>query len=216
MSIDKTYAVLGLGSYGMAVATELYRSGAEIIVVDKNQAIINEASEIFDMCKCADVTDPLVIRELGISNIDTVIISMAGKLENTITATMLCKEAGAKQIIAKCSSELGRKILYKIGADKVVFPEKDSGIRLAKNLLASGFVDTIEISDNISMVEMNIKPEWAGKTLAHLNLRKKYNMNVVAIKNGDTISTSISPEEPLAAGSSIVVIADTDKLKKLS
>ena len=140
---------------------------------------------------------------------------MASNLEACVMATMLCKEIGVKTVIAKCSSEMNCKILSKVGADRVVFPERDSGVRLAKNLLSSGFVDVIELSKDISMVELDVKPEWVGKTLIELNLRKKYSVNVVAIIHGEEINTMIDPEKPLSVDEKLIVIANMQKLSKL-
>ena len=215
MSINKTYAVLGLGRYGRAVAEELVNSGAEVLAVDSNQSNVDSAIETIPVCKCADITEPEVIKRLGISNIDVVVVAMAGNLEASVLAVALCKEAGVKTVIAKCANELHQKILNRVGADKVIFPEKESGIRLAKNLLSSGFLEMIELSDKVSMVEINIKDQWVGKTLAELNLRKKYLINVVAIKQGNKIDTAFDPSVPLEKDMELIVIADTAKLQKL-
>ena len=145
MSNKKTYAVFGLGRYGCAVARELSANGAEVLAVDIDEEKVNNAVSSVPYCKCADVTDPETIKQLGISNVDVVIISMATNLEASVMATMLCKEVGVKTVIAKCSSEMNCKILEKVGADRVVFPESESGIRLAKNLMSSGFVDILDI-----------------------------------------------------------------------
>ena len=216
MKLKKSYAVFGLGRYGKAVAKELVANGAEVLAVDRDENTVNAASMEIPYCKCADVTDPEVIRQLGIANIDVVIISMASNLEACVMATMLCKEIGVKTVIAKCSSEMNCKILSKVGADRVVFPERDSGVRLAKNLLSSGFVDVIELSRDISMVELDVKPEWEGKSLIELNLRKKYSVNVVAIIRGDEISTMIDPEKPLNTSERLIVIANMAKLRSLN
>lgn len=215
MSINKTYAVLGLGRYGLAVAKELVNSGAEVLAVDQNENIVNDAIEYIPVCKCADVTDSDVINQLGIANIDVVIIAMAESLEASVMATTLCKEAGVKTVIVKCADEMHKKILLRIGADQVVIPENESGIRLAKNLLSSGFVDIIELSRNVSMVELDVKPEWKGKTILELNLRKKYSLNIVAIKQNGEVSVEISPEMKLQGDMKLIVIANTQKLEKL-
>ena len=138
MSINKSYAVFGLGRYGLAVAKELVANGKEVIAVDSDQKIVNDSSAFLPICKCADVTDAEVISRLGIGNIDTVIVCMASNLEATVMAVTLCKEAGVRKVIAKCANEMHQKILLRVGADQVVFPENESGIRLAKNLLSSG------------------------------------------------------------------------------
>ena len=136
MRSNKTYAVFGLGRYGSAVAKELSESGAEILAVDIDEEKVNDAVAFIPYCKCADVTDADAIRQLGIADFDVVIITMATNLEASVMATMLCKEVGVKTVIAKCSSEMNCRILQKVGADRVVFPENESGIRLAKNLVS--------------------------------------------------------------------------------
>ena len=215
MSMKKSYAVFGLGRYGIAVARELADSGAEVIAVDFDERIVNAAAAELPICKCADITDPEVIRQLGIANVDVVIIAMANNLEASVMAVTLCKEIGVKTVIAKCANEMHQKILSRVGADKVVFPENESGIRLAKNLLSSGFVDMVSLAKNVSMVELDVKPEWCGKNLIELNLRKKYSINVVALRRGDMVSVDIDPHEPLTDRVKLIVIANAEKLAKL-
>lgn len=215
MSVNKTYAVLGLGRYGKGVAEELVNSGAEVLAVDIDQSVVNNAIETLPVCKCADVTEPEAIKRLGIANVDVVIIAMANNLEASVMAATLCKEVGVQTVIVKCGSEMHQKILYRVGADQVLFPEKESGIRLARNLLTAGFSEMIELSDEVSMVEIGVKDEWVGKTLIDLNLRKKYTINVVAIKNENQISTTVDPTIPLEKGMQLIVIANTAKLKKI-
>ncbi|MBQ3012230.1 MAG: TrkA family potassium uptake protein [Clostridia bacterium] len=215
MKSKKTYAVFGLGRYGIAVARELVENGAEVIAIDTDQRIVNDAAVYLPVCKCADVTDAEVISRLGIGSIDTVIVCMASNLEASVMAITLCKEAGVKTVIAKCANEMHQKILLRVGADQVVFPEHESGIRLAKNLLSSGFIDMISLSDEVSMVEIDVKEDWIGKNLIELNLRKKYGVNVVALKKGDHVSVSVNPEQLLDAETSLIVIANTAKLAKL-
>ena len=215
MKSKKTYAVFGLGRYGTAVARELVENGMEVIAIDTDQRTVNEAAAYLPVCKCADVTDADVISRLGIGNIDTVIVCMAGNLEASVMAIALCKEAGVKTVIAKCSNEMQQKILLRVGADQVVFPENESGIRLAKNLLSSGFIDMISLSKDVSMVEIDVKDEWCGKNLIELNLRKKYGFNIVAIKKGEKVNVNINPEQVLDAETTLIVIANTAKLGKL-
>lgn len=215
MSIHKTYAVFGLGRYGTAVAQELAAAGVDVLAVDSNQEVVNSAAAFLPLCKCADVTEPEVLALLGIDNFDVVIVAMGNHLEASVMTVMLCKEAGVPTVIAKCSNETHGKILQKVGADQTIIPEQESGFRLAKNLLSSGFVDMMELSDNVAMIELAIRPEWVGKNLVELNLRKKYGINVVALGQGETISVTIDPNAPLIADQKLVVIADTDKLRKL-
>ena len=214
MQKKKTYAVFGLGRYGIAVARELVENGMEVIAIDSNQKIVNDAAAFLPVCKCADVTDQEVITRLGIGSIDTVIVCMASNLEGSVMAVTLCKEAGVKKVIAKCANEMHQKIMLRVGADEVVFPENESGIRLAKNLLSSGFIDMISLSKDVSMVEIDVKPEWVGKNLIELNLRKKYGFNIVALKKGEKVNVTINPEQPLEADTTLIVIANVAKLGK--
>ena len=216
MQKKKTYAVFGLGRYGIAVARELVENGADVMAVDTNQNIVNDAAAYLPICKCADVTDIEVIDRLGISDIDTVIVCMAGNLEASVMAVTLCKEVGVKTVIAKCANEIQQKILLRVGADEVVFPENESGIRLAKNLLSSGFIDMLSLSKDVSLVEIPVKEEWVGKNLIDLRLRKKYGFNIVAIRKGAAVNVNIDPSLPLTHEMTLVVIANTDKLSKIN
>ncbi|MBO4887644.1 MAG: TrkA family potassium uptake protein [Firmicutes bacterium] len=215
MSINQSYAVFGLGLYGTALAKELVRSGAEVLGVDIDESIVNSAIADIPFCKCADVTDAEVIRQLGIANIDVVVITMATDLEASVLATMLCKEIGVKKVIVKCADEISRRILSKVGADQVVIPENEAGTRMAKNLLSDGFVDILEVSRDVSMVEMDVRPEWVGKNLLELDLRKKYGINVVAIIDDKTVITNIDPSRPFTQSMKLIVIANVSKISKL-
>ena len=215
MGIHQSYAVFGLGRYGMAVARELVESGAEVLAVDRDEEIVNSASAVIPICKCADVTDAETLRQLDIANIDVVILSMASSLEASVMAVMLCKELGVKTVIAKSASEMNCRILQRVGADKVVFPENESGVRLAKSLLSAGFTDIIELSRDVSMLELEVRPEWVGKTLTELSLRRKYSLNVVAVVKNSQISVSFDPEKPLEADMKLIVIANVEKIKRL-
>ena len=214
MRKKKTYAVFGLGRYGQAVANQLVEGGMEVLAVDIDQRIVNDMAAVLPICKCADVTDPEVIARLGVADIDTVIICMASNLEASVMAVTLCKEAGVKNVVAKCANAMHQKILLRVGADEVVFPENESGVRLAKNLLSSGFIDMISLSKDTSIVEIDIKPEWVGKNLIELNLRKKYGFNIVAIREGKKVTVDLDPEEPLAKNITLIVLANTTKLAK--
>lgn len=215
MKTNNSYAVLGLGRYGYAVAKELVESGAEVLVVDSDEELINDVVDEFPICKCADITDIDALEQLGISNVDIVIIAVASSLETSVMATTLCKDIGVKTVIVKCADEMQCKILSKVGADKVVLPEFEAGTRLAKNLLSSGFVDILELTSNVSLVEIDVKPEWVGKTLVELNLRKKYSINVIAIQKDNDVSTEIDPNKPLESTMKLIVIANRNKLERM-
>lgn len=216
MSINKTYAVFGLGRYGISVAKKLAGSGAQVLAVDINEEIVDSLANEVPYCKCADVTVPETFELLGIKNVDVAVIAMANSLEASVMAIALCKEAGVETVIAKCGCEMHGKIFTRVGADRVIFPESESGTRLAKNLLNSGFTDMVELSEEVSMVESDIPDNWVDKNLIELNLRKKYGINVVAVRKGDEVSVNINPEEPLTKDMKLIVIAQTKTLAKLS
>lgn len=213
--MNQTYAIFGLGRYGKAVAKELVKSGAEVLAIDSDEDVVNAVASELPYCKCADITDPEVMQQLGIANIDVVIICMANNLEASVMATMLCKEIGVKTVIVKCASEMNCRILSRVGADRVIFPENESGIRLAKSLLSSGFTDIIELAADVSMVELDVRPEWVGKNLMELNLRRRYSINVVATIRDGKISTFIDPEKKLDPEQKLIVIANVSRLSKL-
>ena len=215
MANKKSYAIIGLGRYGKAVAKELINHGAEVLAIDMDPDVVNAVATTLPHCKCADVTKPEVICQLGIADMDAVIIAIAGNLEASVMATMLCKEAGVKHIVVKCANTLHQRMLLKIGADQVTFPEHESGVRLAKNLLSAGFVDIAELSDDVSVAELEVKDEWDGKTLIELSLRRKYGINIVGVRKEGKLMINVDPEMPLRKEMTMVVIASKQSLKKL-
>lgn len=212
---NQSYAVFGLGRYGLATAKELAAAGAQVLAVDRDEQAVQSAAAFIPLVKCADVTDPAVLEMLGISNFDVVIIAMAEHMEACVMAVMLCKEAGVPTVIVKCASETHGRLLSRVGADQVVIPESESGVRMARNLLSSGFVDVMELSGEVSLIEVPVKAEWVGKSLIELNLRKKYAINVVALKRDQQIDVTVDPAAPMQEGDFLVVIAETAKLHKL-
>ena len=206
MKQTKTYAIFGLGRYGKAVALELIRHGADVIAVDINEEIVNDLSTEIPVCKCADVTDQNVLRQLGVPDMDVVIIAMARNFEASVLSIMLCKELGVKTVIAKCSNEMNYRILKRLGADKVVFPERESGVRLAKGLLHGGPLEFFDLSDDLTLTQLQVRPEWVGKTLRELDLRGKYSINIVAIRDGEALLPGVDPDAPLTASMQLIGI----------
>ena len=215
MSINKSYAVFGLGRYGRSVVKELLDNGATVIAVDKNMKVVDELVGEIPVCKCADITEAGVINKLGISDVDVVVISMADNFESSVMATMICKEAGIKKIIVKCADDMHCNILKKLGADETVLPETEAGKRLAKSILSAGFVDIADVSEDISVLELEMKAEWIGKTLKELDLRRKYNINVVAFKREEKIDIAVNPDMVIADNMKMIVIADREEMKKM-
>lgn len=211
----KVYAVFGLGKFGRAVAETLAEGDQEVLVVDADQEKVEDIADMVTQAIRADVSDPDVLRSLGIGNFDTVIVAISKNMEASIMATITAKEMGVPLVIAKATTQVHATVLQKIGADQIVFPEQEQGARMAKNLISGGFVDLFELSDTFSMVEMNVPTPWIGRNIKELNLRNKYGINIIAVKRGTNVDVNISPEQDLEEDETLVIIGETGLLSKL-
>lgn len=211
----KSYVVIGLGKFGYTVAVTLAQSNCDVMVVDRDPDIIQELSEQVSYAVCADVTENGVMESLGVGNADVAVIGIAESMEASITAVIYAKDAGVPYVLAKAMNPLHGRILTRIGADKVIYPEKFMGMRVAKNLISGGFVDLFEISDDFSIVEWRVPAEWAGNSLVQLNLREKMNLNVIGIKRGDEVTVNVDPNETLNAGEILIVIGNNEDLSHI-
>lgn len=212
---NKQYVVLGLGRFGDSVARTLYEMGNDVLAIDMDEDLVQEISDNVTHAVQMDATDENALRSLGIRNFDVAIISIGGNIQASIMATLLVKELGVKYIVAKGHGDLHAKVLYKIGADKVVLPEKDMGVRVAHNLVSSTILDHIELSSDYSIMEIQALDEWEGKTLNELKLRSMYGINVMAIKKASGINLSPAADDKVSAKDIIVAIGSADDLGKL-
>ena len=211
----KQFVVIGLGRFGSSIATTLYSLGNDVLVIDKNEDLIQDiASEVTHAVQ-ADATDENALRALGIRNFDVAIISIGGDIQSSVMATLILRELGVKYIIAKGNGELHAKVLYKIGADRVVLPEKDMGVRVALNIISSSILDYIELSSDYSIMEVKAFEDWVGKDLKSLNLRKKYGINVIAIKKGEKINLNPAADDKVCKDNVIVAIGSKEALTSL-
>ena len=209
----KQYIVIGCGRFGASVATTMHLLGHQVMAIDKNEDIIQTLSDKVTHAAIVDVTDELALRSLGLSNFDVAIIAIGSDIRASIMATLIAKEMGVNEIICKAKDELQAKVLYKIGADRVVFPERDMGVRVAYNLLSNNILDHIELDPEYSIVEIVMPPKWIGKSLIELDLRGKYEITVLAIKNGREISVTPPPDKKLEGGGILVVIGKNSSIK---
>lgn len=212
----KEFVVFGLGRFGQSVATTLEDSGCEVLAVDQNQDRIQSMAEIVTRAVRADVTDKEALEALGIGNFDGAIIAIGENLEASVMATILVKELGIPYILAKAQSDIHAKVLKKIGADSIVLPEKEMGIRIANQLLLGNFFDAIELSTTFSIMEIDLPSDWEGKNIIQLDLRKKYKINVVAIKNKEEVNITPDPTKPLSRDDVLIIIGKNDVLNKLA
>ncbi|AYE35558.1 potassium channel family protein [Clostridium septicum] len=212
---NKQFVVLGLGRFGHSVAKTLYALGNDVLAIDMDGDLVQEISDSVTHAVQLDATDENALRSLGLRNFDVAVVTIGSNIQASVMATLLVKELGVKYIIAKGHSDLHAKVLYKIGADRVVLPEKDMGVRVAHNLVSASIVDYIELSPDYSIMEIQALDEWDGKTLDELRLRSKYGINVMAIKNGDEINLTPSAQDKVNAKDVIVAIGSAEDLSKL-
>ncbi|MBV7272795.1 potassium channel family protein [Clostridium thailandense] len=211
----KQYVVIGLGRFGTAVAKTLYELNNDVLAIDSNEKIIQEISEYVTHAISTNATDEDSLKSLGISNFDVAVIGIGVNMEDSIMATLLAKELGVKYVIAKANTNVHAKILYKIGADKVVFPERDTGIRVAQDMVSSSILDYIDLSSEYGIAEIIPSEQWNDKTLEQLNLRASYGINIVAIKRSDDINIAPTPDYKILKGDIIVAIGKYKHLNKL-
>ncbi len=211
----KQFAVIGCGRFGQSVAKTLFSLGNDVMVIDIDEEKIQEISDSVTHAVQADVMEEFTLKELGISNFDVVIVSMGSNLEASIMATLMAKELGVKRVIAKAQSEIHGKVLSKIGADKVIFPERDMGVRVAHNLVSTNILDFIELSPDYSIAEIACLKEWEDKTLRELRLPTKYGINVMAIKRDKNINVSPYADDMIKNGDIIVVIGSTQNIRRV-
>ena len=212
----KEYVVIGLGQFGMSIAQTLMQNDCEVLALDINE---KRTRAIADSVTCAvtgNVMDAELLAGLGIRNFDGAVIAIGENMEASIMATMVVNELGVPHILAKAQSELHAKILRKVGADRVVLPEWEMGIRYANNMVHDNFFDAVELSPDISMMEINVRREWEGKSLKQLNMRAKYKINVIGIKSEDGFDVNPDPDEPLSTNSKLVSIGRNEVLNKLA
>lgn len=209
----KQIMVIGCGRFGSSVAKTLSKLGHDVMVVDQNPDIIRDISEYVAHAVQMDALDEASFRTLGIRNFDVAVVAIGSDLEASIMGTLIAKEAGVPTVIAKAMSEIHGKLLTKIGADKIVYPERDMGMRVAFGLVTPNILDVIEFSSDYSIIETVALEEWKNKSLKELNLS---GMTVIAIKTGEHINIVPSSDAIIKEDDVIVILGRNDNLKKLS
>lgn len=210
------YVVVGLGRFGISVATQLEANDCMVLAIDSDEKKVNLVSDYVTRAVCMDITDEDAVEELGLGNFDGVIVSMGHNLNASIFAIICAKERGVKKVIAKACDEMQGKILKKVGADEIVFPEREMGGHLAKNLVFGSFVDTVELTADYSIAEIPVLRQWIGKNLKELNLREKYRVNVIAMKRNSEMEISPSADRKFVEGDVLMILGKNEILKKLS
>ncbi len=212
--MGKQFAVFGLGSFGKSVALTLQSFGCDVIAVDNCYEKIQDIADSVSYAMCGDVTEPEFMKTIGARNLDGAVIAVSENLEAAIMATMISKEMGISYVLVKAMDELQGKILEKVGADSIVYPEIDMGERVAKKLISTEFIDWIELSPDYSLTEKLLPKQWEGKSLAELRVREKYGINVIGILKEDKMDMALDPSKPLQPNDMLFIIGKNSDLEK--
>ncbi|MBR2528861.1 MAG: TrkA family potassium uptake protein [Blautia sp.] len=213
--MNKSIVVFGIGRFGKSIAMTLSENGADVMAVDNDEEIIEMISPMVSIAIQADLENEEAISHLGLEHMDAAVVAIGNDLAASIMAVMISKEKGVPYVIAKAANERMGEILKKVGADKIIFPELQTGIREARMLLANNFMEYFDIDKNLCMIEISPKKEWIGKTLKDLDLPRRYHVNVVAIKDHHEMRSHINLDKVLDEHSALVVITEKANLKHL-
>ncbi|MDG5789495.1 TrkA family potassium uptake protein [Evansella sp. AB-P1] len=209
--MKKQFAVIGLGRFGGSICESLSKQGMEVLAIDTNEEKVNRYANVATHAVVADSTDESTLKSLGIRNFDHVIVAIGDNIQSSILTTLMLVEQGVKHITVKAQNDYHEKVLNKIGAHKVVHPERDMGVRIAHNIVSKNVLDYLELSDEYSIVELMAGKAVNGKSLIELDIRAKYGCNIMAIKRGESINVSPHANELLHSGDILIVIgADAD------
>lgn len=212
----KQFLIIGLGRFGASMARTLSEAGHEVLGVDSREDLVQDISGVITQAVQADATDEKVLRSLGAANFDIGVVAIGEDIQSSILCTLLLKELGIKYVIAKARNQLHGKVLKKIGADRVVFPERDMGVRVANNLVSTNLLDYIELSDDYSIMEFTAPSFVIGKSLEQLKLPTKFGINVLAIKRGPKdINITPRADDIITEGDILVLAGENKQLKRM-
>lgn len=213
---NKTFGVIGLGRFGYHVARTLAQGGAEVIACDVDEEKVREISEYVSLAYVLDATDAKALKESGIANVDTAVVSIGENIEASILIVVQLKELGVKEIVAKAVNPLHGKVLEKLGVDRVVYPEKEMAIRVAHSLLVGEFIEEIPIGEKYSLFELKAFDFMLGKTLRELDIRRRFGVSVLAIKRGENLIVNPIGDEKILPGDILVVLGTTEQLSTMA
>ena len=210
----KQFLVAGLGLFGTSVALTLQQMGYEVYALDSEEGLVQDLSTQLNYVVCGDASDRKTLQSLPLEDIDVAVVAI-GNVERNMMCTMLLKELGVKQVVAKAINNLHGAMLNKIGADKVVYAERDMGELVAHNLISAGVMDYIELSGEISVMSLSIPTEFVGKNLIESDLRGRYDVNVVAIKRDGRTMVNPKAQEVFQPGDEIIVLGTHEGVKRM-
>lgn len=213
---NKQFAVIGIGRFGESLVNELSRLGYEVLAIDVNEERVNEAVETATHAVQADAMDEETLKALGIRNFDVVVVAIGNNIQSNILTTIILKELGVKKVVTKAQNALHGKVLEKIGADYVVYPERDMAVKLARSLVSHNFLEQINLSPTYSIVELIAPKAFVSKTLNEIALRKKMQVTILAIRRGENIIVAPGPDETIVRNDILVILGHNDNIEVLS
>lgn len=211
----KQFLVLGLGRFGASLAESLCRLGHEVLAVDADELLVDEIAPRVTQAVQADATDEDALESLGVRNFDAAIVSIGSNIRDSILVSVLCKEMGVPFVAAKAVDDLHAKVLRKVGVDRVIFPERDMGQRVARSLVTPNILDLVDLSNDYEIAEVVAPGGWYGRTLADINVRRKYGVSVIAIRRGEELIASPGAEEKPHTGDVLVLLGKTKDIDNI-
>ena len=213
--MKKQFAVLGLGRFGKGVALTLQKLGCDVIAVDNDMECVKEVADEVTYAMQADIEDPAVVRSLGVQNLDGVIIAISDEMEASILATLVAKESEIPFVLAKARDTIHAEILRRIGADQIVFPEHEMGIRVARKLVSANFKDRIALSENYSIIETTVPEPWIGKTAEEIAPLRRHEISIIAEKTAHAFQIAPDLSRPLAADTTLLILGEDSALARV-
>jgi len=210
----KHYAVIGLGRFGSSVANTLLQAGQEVLVIDADDKIVQKMADYFTHAVVADTTDEATLKSLGLRNFDIVIVAIGHNVSASVLTVLLLKEIGVPHIIAKADNHMHGKMLEKVGADQVIFPERDMGLRIAHNLLSTNVIDYFEVAKDLAIIEVKVPEQLIGMNLVETDLRSRYEITVIAIRRSGVMMLTPKPEEKFERDDALILVGANGGIQK--
>ncbi|GAB6099167.1 TrkA family potassium uptake protein [Halanaerocella petrolearia] len=211
----KQFIVVGLGRFGTSVAKVLADKNCDVLTVDVDENRVQEISNEVTHAVQADATNKEALQELGVNDFDIAVVSIGEDIQSNILATLLLKELGVSKVVVKANNQLHGKVLHKVGADKIVYPERDMGARIANNLVDANILEYIKLAPDYSVIEMKPNSEMHNKSLKELELRSRFGVNVMAIKRGKKVEVSPRANLKIEPDDTLIVVGDNESLEEL-
>jgi|SRR5690625_324706 len=213
--MKKQFIVIGIGRFGTSLIKTLIENNHEVLAVDKNLELVENMAGIATHAVQGDCTDEDVLAELGVDNFHHAIVAVGEEIQTSVLITLLLKEMGVPKVTAKAITEIHGKMLLKIGADQVVYPERDMGIRLGKQLSSENIIDYIQLSPDVNLVEMSVPPAMNDRTIEQLAIRKNFGCNIIAIKSGETVNSSPQAQDVIHTGDLLLLMGKYEDIKRI-